>query len=102
MVESEPVENVDEENREEEEKENREEEKEIRILGLKVLAVIREAQQKHGLRSVIISSDLKDLTSKKFYGEQCCGSGINIPDPGSDFLPSRIRTVSIPDPHQRI
>jgi hypothetical protein len=61
MVESEPVENVEEENREEEEeKENREEEKEIRILGLKVLAVIREAQQKHGLRSVIMSSFLKD------------------------------------------
>jgi hypothetical protein len=52
MVESEPVENVEEESREEEEKENREEEKEIRILGLKVLAVIREAQQKHGLRSI--------------------------------------------------
>jgi hypothetical protein len=64
MVESEPVENVEEENREEEEKENREEEKEIRILGLKVLAVIREAQQKHGLRSLIMSSFLKDLPSK--------------------------------------
>jgi hypothetical protein len=65
MVESEPVENVEEENREEEEKEYREEEKEIRILGLKVLAVIREAQQKHGLRYVImLSSDRKDLTLK--------------------------------------
>ncbi len=29
---------------------------------------------------------------------QCCGSGMFIPDPGSDFFPSRIRTVSIPDP----
>ena len=31
---------------------------------------------------------------------QCCGSGMFIPDPGSDFYPSgsRIRTVSIPDP----
>ncbi len=29
--------------------------------------------------------------------KQCCGSGMFIPDPGSDFLPSRIRTVSIPD-----
>ncbi len=28
---------------------------------------------------------------------QCCGSGMFIPDPGSDFFPSRIRTVSIPD-----
>jgi hypothetical protein len=29
---------------------------------------------------------------------------LRIPDPGSDFFPSRIpdRTVSIPDPHQRI
>ncbi len=29
---------------------------------------------------------------------QCGGSGMFIPDPGSDFFPSRIRTVSIPDP----
>ncbi len=33
---------------------------------------------------------------------QCCGSGMFIPDPGSDFFHpgsgSRIRTVSIPDP----
>ncbi len=28
---------------------------------------------------------------------QCCGSVMFIPDPGSDFFPSRIRTVSIPD-----
>jgi hypothetical protein len=29
---------------------------------------------------------------------------LRIPDvyPGSDFFPSRIRIVSIPDPHQRI
>ena len=32
------------------EEDSREEEKENRILGIKVLAVIREAQQKHGLR----------------------------------------------------
>jgi hypothetical protein len=31
-------------------------------------------------------------------GTQCCGSGMFIPDPGSDFFPSRIRTVSITDP----
>jgi hypothetical protein len=32
--------------------------------------------------------------------KQCCGSGMFIPDPGSDFFPSRIldRTDSIPDP----
>jgi hypothetical protein len=30
--------------------------------------------------------------------QQCGGSGMFIPDPGSDFFPSRIRTVSIPDP----
>jgi hypothetical protein len=29
---------------------------------------------------------------------QCCGSGMFIPDPGSDFFPSRIQTFSIPDP----
>ncbi len=29
---------------------------------------------------------------------QCGGSGMFIPDPGSDFFPSRIRTVAIPDP----
>ncbi len=29
---------------------------------------------------------------------QCGGSGMFIPDPGSDFFPSRIRTVSIPNP----
>jgi hypothetical protein len=29
---------------------------------------------------------------------QCCGSGMFIPDPRSDFFPSRIRTVSIPEP----
>ncbi len=34
---------------------------------------------------------------KSFY-KQCCGSGMFIPDPGSNFFPSRIRTVSIPDP----
>jgi hypothetical protein len=66
MVESEPMDNVEEENGEEEEKENREEEKEIRILGLKVLAVIREAQQKHGLRSVIVASFLKDRLQRNF------------------------------------
>ncbi len=32
------------------------------------------------------------------YEIQCGGSGMFIPDPGSDFIPSRIRTVSIPDP----
>ncbi len=32
---------------------------------------------------------------------QCCGSGMFIPDP-ADFFPSRIRTVSIPDPGSRI
>jgi hypothetical protein len=31
--------------------------------------------------------------------KQCCGSGMFIPDPRSDFFPSRIRSVSIPDPH---
>ncbi len=34
----------------------------------------------------------------QFTHIQCCGSGMFIPDPGSDFFPSRIRTVSIPDP----
>jgi len=29
---------------------------------------------------------------------QCGGSGMFIPDPGSDFFPSRIRSGSIPDP----
>ncbi len=33
-----------------------------------------------------------------FLKNQCCGSGMFIPDPGSDFFPSRIRTVCIPDP----
>jgi hypothetical protein len=28
----------------------------------------------------------------------CCGSGMFIPDPGSEFFPSRIRFFSIPDP----
>jgi hypothetical protein len=32
--------------------------------------------------------------------QQCCGSGMFIPDPGSDFFPSRIPdpNFSIPDP----
>ncbi len=34
----------------------------------------------------------------KIYCHQCCGSGMFIPDSGSNFFPSRIRTVSIPDP----
>jgi hypothetical protein len=41
--------------------------------------------------------------------KQCCGSGMFIPDTGSDIVhlgselsPSRIRTVSIPDPGSRI
>ncbi len=29
---------------------------------------------------------------------QCCGSGMVIPDPESEFFPSRIRIFSIPDP----
>ncbi len=40
---------------------------------------------------------------------QCCGSGMFIPDPGSDFFPSRnpepgseLSPSRIPDPHQRI
>jgi hypothetical protein len=33
---------------------------------------------------------------------QCCGSGKFIPDPVSEFFPSRIRIFSIPDPHKRI
>jgi hypothetical protein len=33
---------------------------------------------------------------------QCCGSGMFIPDPTFFHPGSRIRTVSIPDPHQRI
>jgi hypothetical protein len=28
------------------------------------------------------------------------GTRMFIPDPGSDFFPSRIRIVPIPDPHQ--
>jgi hypothetical protein len=29
---------------------------------------------------------------------QCCGSGMFIPDPGSECFPSRIQIFSIPDP----
>jgi hypothetical protein len=29
---------------------------------------------------------------------QCCGSGMFIPDPGSDFFSTRIRIFSIPEP----
>ncbi len=46
-------------------------------------------------------STLKALLTKKTYQPnsylsfpQCCGSGMFIPDPGSDFFPSRI-----PDPN---
>jgi hypothetical protein len=42
---------------------------------------------------------IKRKTPKKF---QCCGSGMFIPDPTFFHPKSRIRTVSIPDPHQRI
>jgi hypothetical protein len=35
----------------------------------------------------------------KIYRKQCCGPGMFISDPGSDFFPSRIRIVSIPDPN---
>jgi hypothetical protein len=38
------------------------------------------------------------LVTKKQRG----GSVMFIPDPGSDFFPSRIRTVAIPDPGSRI
>jgi magnesium-transporting ATPase (P-type) len=38
--------------------------------------------------------------------QQCCGSGMFIPDPnvysGSECFPSRIRIFSMPDPHQII
>ncbi len=34
--------------------------------------------------------------------QKCCGSGMFIPDPTFFYPGSRIRTVSIPDPHQRI
>ncbi len=30
--------------------------------------------------------------------KKCCGSGMFIADPGSDFFPSRIRLFPIPDP----
>jgi hypothetical protein len=35
-------------------------------------------------------------------GVQVDSAVLRIRDPGSEFFPSRIRTVSIPDPHQRI
>ena len=40
-------------------------------------------------------SDLENLC--KNAKMLCCRSGMFIPYPGSDFFPSRIRTVSIPD-----
>ncbi len=46
---------------------------------------------------------LRSIYNEQTFGYcQCCGSGMFIPDPGSDFFPSRIRTVSIPDPGSRI
>ncbi len=41
---------------------------------------------------------LKECRNSRIGGSQCGGSWMLIPDPGSDFFPSRIRTVSIPDP----
>jgi hypothetical protein len=40
----------------------------------------------------------KGTGKKKVPFQQCGGSGMFISDPGSNFFPSRIRTVSIPDP----
>jgi hypothetical protein len=54
---------------------------------------------------------LKHVPGRHYHGYlvQCCGSGMFIPDPGSDFLPSRIPDPNclhpgsrIPDPRQRI
>jgi hypothetical protein len=46
------------------------------------------------------------LQCRQLCSWQCCGSGMFIPNPGSDFFPSRIldpgsKVDKIPDPHQR-
>jgi hypothetical protein len=62
---------------------------------LEKIISVENTQQKYetamlsGKRTAFLSNRTTD---------QCCGSGMFIPDPGSDFFPSRIRTVSIPDP----
>ncbi len=33
------------------------------------------------------------------YWQQCCGSGMFIPDPGSEFFDPGSRVKKIPDPH---
>jgi hypothetical protein len=42
----------------------------------------------------------KTIKSKLSRNQQCCGSGMFIPNPGSEFFypGSRIRIFSIPDP----
>ncbi len=60
------------------------------------------------VRALIYSlkSSVADPSDPYVFGppRQCCGSGMfsRIPDPTFFHPGSRIRTVSIPDPHQRI
>jgi hypothetical protein len=46
----------------------------------------------------------EEIFATKVDTKQCCGYGMFIRDPGSDFFPSRIPdpNFSTPDPHQRI
>ncbi len=41
----------------------------------------------------------KEVERKAEPPDQCCGSGMFFPDPGSEFFPSRIRIFSIPEIH---
>jgi hypothetical protein len=59
----------------------------MRILNIKLL---------HSQGTVVkIRHPYRKVNSKVLPQDHCCGSGMFIPDPGYDFFPSRIRTVSI-------
>jgi hypothetical protein len=38
-----------------------------------------------------VLSDLVQFRLRDLYSYQCCGSGMFIPDPGTEFFPTRIQ-----------
>jgi hypothetical protein len=73
---------------------------------------MKKVEKKNQFKTFRASLFNEDLSNEPNFGRSIsldstfnpCQAVLRIRDdyPGSDFFPSRIRTVSIPDPHQRI
>jgi hypothetical protein len=70
-----------------------------KILGIAGTAFYLQQSKKE--EDVTQGSKQKHFQARKlpYHFWQCCGSGIFIPDPGSECFPSWIRMFSIPNPN---